>query len=183
MHSSIQMKTFDKLKIFVWKKCRFLLAKNGWNNKQHSPLVFASSVFPSSIDVWLCNDARFDWLLFACWIRPKLRYPSSLISLPLSLIFSNLPPVSVVPLACVLLSLIFEVSASVAGVVAVAVLTFESNDVCFLLFKSPNRRGLGDIERLCKFGEANKLLSLDWKINRRMWKKFKNLNEFQWNNT
>lgn len=106
-------------------------------------------------------------------MRPKLRYPSSLISLPLSLIFSNLPPLSVVVVAFGLpfVSLTFDGSASVvvAKDVAVPILVadgaavpiLESSEFCFLLFKSPKRRGLGDIDRRCKLGDANKLFSDD----------------------
>lgn len=78
--------------------------------------------------------------------------------------FSNLPPLSVVALALAfaLLPGSFIFVGSVSGVEAKAgpvVATFVSNEVCFLLFKSPKRRGLGDIDRLCKLGKASKVLS------------------------
>lgn len=50
-----------------------------------SPAAWPPANSTSSFDASLCNDAR---LLFC--IIPKLRYPSSLISLPLSLILSAL---------------------------------------------------------------------------------------------
>lgn len=96
-------------------------------------------------------------------MSPKLRYPSSLISLPLSLIFSNLPTSFVVVLGVMAVvevgdagvgapvdSTDFKISVSQVLTEAfcpLAVLVFDSTEFCFFL-NSPNRRGLGEIERL-----------------------------------
>lgn len=111
-------------------------------------------VSASSFETWLWREILF--ALFD-WMRPKDRYPSSLISLPLSLMFSYLfaPSLQAVPIS-VFTSVIVRGSSCARGIWTVEMCAAGiSNELCFFLM-SINRLGLGDIERRDRLGDAVK---------------------------